>query len=83
MLQLQVRVDLGVMTMKGYSKTGALPSDGIMPYPGYSLWMGCLNPLPEMQYVYSTASISWAVIQKLISKQKTDSGIFKTKEYEF
>ena len=36
------------------SKTGALPSDGLMSYPGHSL-AGRSNPSAEMQLVYSTA----------------------------
>ena len=64
-LSLQVKVNQGVMVMKEAlhipqsSRTGALPSDGLMSYLGHLL--GEYYPSAEMQLVYSTALTSWAV----------------------
>ena len=58
-LLLQVRVDLGIIAMKKYSKfpktlAGASPSDGLVSYPGHSLGWGSYLP-EEIQLIYSIA----------------------------
>ena len=64
MLPLRARVDLGEMTMKGYSalpKATALLEPHhqiVVSYPGYS-WGS--YPSAEMQSVYSMASADWAM----------------------
>ena len=59
MLPFQVRVDLGVMPMKGYSGIAkAKPSDCLVSYLGYSLEESYLSA--EIQSVYSTAPADWA-----------------------
>ena len=64
MVPLWVRVDLGMMAMKGYfipqsfSVTGDSPSDCLVSYPGLSLEVS--YPTVEIQSMYSTASADWA-----------------------
>ena len=41
------------------SRTGALPSAGLVSYPGHSLWVGSY-PSSVMQLVYSIAPAEWA-----------------------
>ena len=69
MLPFSVRVDLGAMAIKGYSIlripqgsniTRISSSDSLVPYRGCSLaWS---YPPGEMQPVYSTAAVNWAVV---------------------
>ena len=73
-LPLKVRVDLGVMEMKGYStftKYPALlkPHHQIVQvsYSGHSL--GEFYPSVEMQPAYSTAPANWASLPKCFSKR--------------
>ena len=40
------------------SRSGALPSEDLVPYPGHSLGGG--HTTTEMQSMYSTASVNWA-----------------------
>ena len=59
-LPLRPRVDLWAMAMKGYSvfpKTPAL--DYLVSYPGHSL--GGSYPSAEVESVYSTAPVDWAI----------------------
>ena len=57
----EIRLDLGVMAMKGYclfpiDRTS--PSDSLVPYPGHA--MGESYSSAEMHSMYSTASADWA-----------------------
>ena len=64
-----LRVDLGLVAMKKKlyisqsSKTGALPSDVLVSYPGHlciCVCGGSYSPLPaEMQLTYSTTPAKW------------------------
>ena len=45
----------GVFHIPQSSRTDALPSDGLVSYPGYLLGVGSY-PSAEMQSVYSTAN---------------------------
>ena len=67
MLPLWARVDLGAMTIKGYSTfpkapdiTGTSPSDCLVPNLGHSL--GVSYPSAEVQSVYSTATANWVSV---------------------
>ena len=67
----------GVLNIPQISKVGALPSDGLMSYPGHSLnrWS---YPLAEKQSAYSTATADWAVdiLKCIIWSEKLKKYIF-------
>ena len=71
-LLLQVRVDLGVLAVKGHSTfpksssiTGTLPSDCLVSYTGLSPGKGSYLSA-EVQSVYSTAQADWAKIIRVL-----------------
>ena len=60
MLPLRARGDLGAMELKVYlALPEAPPSDGLMSYPGHSLWES--YPSGVMLLVYSTAPTDWDI----------------------
>ena len=48
----------GVLYIPQISRAGALSSDGLMSYLGYSSEEGGLTPFLEMQSLYSTAQLT-------------------------
>ena len=49
----------GVLHIRQISEAGALPSDGLMSNPGYSLRGGAYSSV-DMQLLYSTTPADWA-----------------------
>ena len=85
MLPFEARVDLVVMTKKGYStlpqsssNTGTTPSDCLMSYPRHSLEES--YPSAEKQLVYSTAPVDRVIFQTLKMISQVESFLCPDKQ---
>ena len=58
-LPFRARVDLGAMTMKGYSVFSKAPAS-LEPIQD-TRWVGKFYPSAEKQSLYSTAPVDWAI----------------------